>query len=439
MLTLNERSVPVMTRERPRARKPLSIAYMLQNAGNDLRADVGQAILIKHTVRGLTDAGHTVDVVRLEGRSVVRYTDVDNFDTCASILLGVTGTTPFRIVESGLRRLQRELNLPYLAAFDGFRFYDACRRLLPGYLICHEYAGLFSIGAALACREIGLPYVLSVDADPFVENAVKGTPLRGLRAWLAAQEARITYRLAQKIICVSEPARQHLIDTWDVDPAKIAVIPNGVDTERFHPGLDARQVRDTFCLADDPVVIFVGGFQQWHGLDLLVDAFTHVRAAVPDAKLLLVGDGPARPQIEQQIAARGVRSAAVITGFVPQTQVPHLLAAADVAVLPYPTLPEDLWFSPLKLYEYMATGKAIVASRAGQITDVLQDGDTGLLVPAGDVADLATAIRRLLSDTAERKRIGCNARREAIERHSWEHRIRQLEDVYFDVYARCEI
>jgi glycosyltransferase involved in cell wall biosynthesis len=137
--------------------------------------------------------------------------------------------------------------------------------------------------------------------------------------------------------------------------------------------------------------------------------------------------------VEQKIAELGLESAVIITGLAPQARVPQMLAAADIAVLPYPSLPRELWFSPLKLYEYMATGKAIVASRAGQIAEVIEDGHNGVLVTSGDVSELARALIGLLKNPAERARLGHNAHRQAVERHSWDQYVRRLEDLYLNV------
>jgi glycosyltransferase involved in cell wall biosynthesis len=406
------------------------IAYVIQNAGNDLAEDVGQAILIKHTIRGLRRADHLVSVFRLQGRTVAQMDNVFNLSDVRSVSPGFSGTGSFLFAESAVRRLQRELRLPYLALFDAYRFYEACCRFLPDFTLCHEYGGLFSIGAALACRRRRIPHVLTVEADPFLENRVKGTPLRGLRAFVAAAEARIAFGLADKIITVSEQARKRLIDHWRATPEKIEVLPNGVDVELFQPDIDCTSVRRELGQDGAPVVGFVGGFQIWHGLEHLVESFALVLREIPQTRLLLVGDGPARPLIERKITELGLESAVTVTGLVPQARVPEMLAAADVAVLPYPRLPEELWFSPLKLYEYMAAGKAIVASADGQITQVIEPGQTGLLVEPGNIGQLAQTLVTLLRDSEERARLGRNARQQAVERHSWGQYIEQLEQVY---------
>ena len=105
-------------------------------------------------------------------------------------------------------------------------------------------------------------------------------------------------------------------------------------------------------------------------------------------------------------AALGLAHAVQFTGRVPHGDVPSLLSAADIAVAPYPGLEQDLWFSPLKVFEYMATGLAIVATDVGQIRQVLRQDTSGLLVPPGDAASMAAALQRLLADDDLRRRSG---------------------------------
>jgi len=411
----------------------LNILYAMQNTGVDLSADVGASILVKRTIEGLCRIGHHLKVCSLSGLSVRLYSNIPNYQDFDLAPIGISGWPLFVLAERFCRRIQVTLKIPYVAAFDSFRFYQAMVRQLSTVDICHEYQGLFSLGTALACRKTGVPLVITVDADLLLERKVVGRPLKGWHATLARRELNWLYRQAHQILCVSEAAKQHLTTTWGVGAEKIAVIPNGVDTSLFCPDYDARPIRAEWGLDDAPVVGFVGGFQKWHGLDLLVESFARLRERFPQARLLLVGDGPARPDIERQITAHRLGDCVTITGLMPQNRVPQMLAVVDVAVIPYPPLPKKLWFSPLKLYEYMAAGKAIVASRAGQIADVLADGVTGLLVESGNVAELSEAIAALLDNSAERTRLGQNARRQAVERHSWEQYIKQLENIYIHV------
>lgn len=413
----------------------LRIAYAIQNVGGiDFGLDVGDTVPVKHTLTGLRQAGHEVTCLKLAGSSVQSIDDITKLQTAQPVPLAWTGNRLFRRLEGGARRLQRTLAMPYFAAFDTLRFYEACRSQLPHYDLCHEHNGLFSLGTALACSHLMIPYILTVSAEPLSELELVGRPLRGLHAKVAAWEAKYTYRAAKKIITVSDPAKQDLVDNWQVDSAKIHVMPNGVDVEEFGIVRDPRLVRAELKVDDTtPIVCFVGWFQPWHGLDFLVDCFGQVLRHVPEAKLLLVGDGNARPAVEQRIQEHGIEHATRITGLVARERVPEFLAAADVAVLPYPKLPREMWFSPLKLYEYMAAGKAIVGSRSGQTAQVIQDGYNGVLVEPGDVACFAQAVVQLLRDPMERQRLGQNARVQAIEQHSWQRYIRRLEDIYYSV------
>jgi glycosyltransferase involved in cell wall biosynthesis len=411
----------------------MRILYAIQNVGGiDFTQDIGDTVPVKQSLVGLQRAGHQVDCLRLEGNRVVLIKDVTNPDKKIFATLGISKVKAFQLLEGGVRRAQQSLNVPYFAFFDSFRFHEACSRLVSGYDLIHEHNGLFCLGAAWTCAQSKVPYVLTFSADPIMERELVGTPLKGMHAQVARKEARYTYRVAHKVLCVSEPAKSHLVEVWGVDAGKIVVMPNGVDTQLFRPQNDTQTVRASLGLDGQPVVSFVGSFQLWHGIEQLVESFARVLHEVPQARLLLVGDGPARPNVEDAVRRLGLASNVTITGLVPQAKIPEILAAVDVAVIPYPRLPKELWFSPLKLYEYMAAGKAIVASASGQITEVVQDGINGLLVSPGDVDEFAQAIARLLKNPAELEWLGKNARRQAVERHSWDEYIHRLEHVYQD-------
>lgn len=412
----------------------LRIAYAIQNVGGiNFHEDFGDTIPVKYTLRGLRKAGYEVSCLKLENQSVVGIDDVNDLEKIWLAPLGLSRTWLFKMFERGVRRIQKEMRLPYFAFFDLYRFYEACYRTLPGYDLCHEHNGLFSAGAALACSQLGIPYVLTVSAEPLFERWLGGRPLRGFHRQVAMWEAQFTYRAADRIICVSQPAKENLVENWQVNPEKIIVMPNGVDVDLFKPDYDSDSTRLELGLGDEPVISFIGSFQAWHGLDRLIESFMHVLKQFPNAKLLLVGDGRARQLVDDKIAEMGVASNVIITGFVPQEKVPEYLSVADVTVLPYPKLPMDLWFSPLKLYEYMAAGKAIVASRSGQIAEVLQDGYNGLLVEPGSVEELTRAILTLLNSTTLRDCLAQNARQQAVNQHSWDKYIGKLVSIYHTV------
>jgi hypothetical protein len=195
----------------------LRILYAIQNVGGiDFAQDIGDTVPVKQSLVGLKRAGHTVDCLQLQGNRVAVIQDVINPDRRLTAPLGISGHQVFRSLEGGVRRIQRVLNVPYFAFFDSFRFYEACCRLVSGYNLIHEHNGLFCLGAAWACTRHRMPYVLTFSADPIMERDLVGKPLMGIHARVARKGARFTYQAANRILCVSEPAKSHLVDTWRV-------------------------------------------------------------------------------------------------------------------------------------------------------------------------------------------------------------------------------
>jgi len=153
--------------------------------------------------------------------------------------------------------------------------------------------------------------------------------------------------------------------------------------------------------------------------------FALLATRYPESRLLLVGDGTARPSLEQQAAALGLDQAVLFTGPVTPSEVPGLLASMDVAVAPYPDL-ANFYFSPLKVYEYMAAGLPIVASQLGQIEKLIEPEIDGLLVPPGDVPALVAALERLKGNPELRLRLGQTARAKVIRDHTWDGAVQRI-------------
>lgn len=237
---------------------------------------------------------------------------------------------------------------------------------------------------------------------------------------LLARAERLNLSAAARVFVVAEAERRNLLRAG-VPAEKIVVNPNGVDTARFRPGAGGRAARRELGVADEEVLVgFVGTFGPWHGVTALSEAACLVPREA-GVRFLFVGTGGLREESERILREGGARERAIFTGAVAHERVPALLDACDVLVSPHVWREADGEFfgSPTKLFEYMAAGKPIVASRLGQIAEVLKDGTTALLVEPGDADALSDAIARLCESPTLRARLGAAARAACVERHTW--------------------
>jgi glycosyltransferase involved in cell wall biosynthesis len=242
---------------------------------------------------------------------------------------------------------------------------------------------------------------------------------------------RLNLKAAARIFVVSDVERRNLLRAG-VPEEKIVVNPNGVDVEAFRPGAGGAAARDELGIGQTEIVAgFVGTFGPWHGVLTLAEAIT----MLPEdsgVRFLLVGAGRFRDEVESIIRAAGKERLVVFTGHVDHQRVPALLDACDMLLSPHVPLADGSEFfgSPTKLFEYMAMGKGIIASRLGQIGDVLADEETALLVEPGNARELSDAILRLSTSRELRDKLGAAARRVAIERHTWKHNAQRVLDAY---------
>jgi glycosyltransferase involved in cell wall biosynthesis len=242
---------------------------------------------------------------------------------------------------------------------------------------------------------------------------------------------RLNLDAAARIFVVSDVERRNL-EARGVAAEKIVVNPNGVDVERFRPGVGGGEARRELGIRDDEVVAgFVGTFGPWHGVEKLAEAISLIPANVR-ARFLFVGSGSLHVEVEKRLTAEAASGRVIFTGAVGHDRVPGLLDACDILVAPHVPLADGSEFfgSPTKIFEYMAMGKGIVASRLGQIGEVLVDGATALLVKPGDVEELRAGIMRLIEDEGLRVALGVKARDVAEKEYTWTHNAQRVLDEY---------
>jgi glycosyltransferase involved in cell wall biosynthesis len=386
-------------------------------------------IIQGYVATGLIDHGHNLTfVIPLDLSEITCTNDILN---PAPACRTWTKSKWFRVASKLIWSAQRALKIPYLNFFSNYRLYDACLQCLPGHDLVYQRNGLYKMGIAMACKKLRIPYILYIEADEILEFDVMEKPITGLLRWRARETTRYNLQAADCILCVSEELKSHLSTNWKIPTDKILVFPNVADIQRFKPDrVTSQEVRASYNMDTNPILIFVGNFYIWHDVSTLLEAFSQVIVKYPEARLILVGDGIHRQKMMKRAIELGVGDATKFTGMVHHSEIPRLLAAADIAIVPYPVMTTELWLSPLKLYEYMAAGKAIIASAIGQINNVIRDGQNGLLVPPEDVSAMATAMQRLINDPGVRTQLSQNAREDAVRKHSWEQYISRLERVF---------
>jgi glycosyltransferase involved in cell wall biosynthesis len=218
--------------------------------------------------------------------------------------------------------------------------------------------------------------------------------------------------------------------------SRVSVIPNGVDTKRFNPAVDAEAVRERYHLGSCKTLVFVGALTTWHaykGLDVLFRAFAIAEKRCDQLKLLVVGGGNMighYRQLAQELTSSG---RITFAGRVDDDSLPEYYAASDFAVLPSKDSSEGFG---LTLLEAMASGKAVIGSNVGGIPEVIQHRQDGILVPPKDPGALAEAICELYADDELRTKMGA-AGREFAESHDWKDVARQVDSLYRSEGARA--
>ncbi len=363
------------------------------------------------------------------------------------------GSTHAYEVARGLARLGHEVHLvaasregwaglapfarPVSSQLDGFHLHQQdvpkalsllgaapilrlARALRPDAVIERYYN--FAGAGMLAARSLGLPALLEVNAlivdPPAVRKRRLDDALGGpMRRW-AEWQCRAAGAIVTPLHTTVPPA---------IPRAKIVELPWGADTERFAAVAAGRGS----WAGRSPNLVFMGSFRAWHGVTDFVRAGVLLLEQGRDVRFTLIGDGPERPAAEAIAAPWAGRF--TFTGAVPYGQVPALLAAADIGVAPFNTAPHPalraagFFWSPLKIYEYMAAGLPVVTAAIPPLDEVVREGREGALFPEGDLPALAAAVARLLDEPAAALAMGRAARDRVVARYSWERHCVELE------------
>ncbi len=286
------------------------------------------------------------------------------------------------------------------------------RRLAAGPIdLIYERTALLSFAASLFGSRRGVPVFLEVNYTAYSPLVRKRSPLLSpLAKWID----RTNFRRATHIFVVSNYLKDHLA-ALGIDPQKITVMTNAADPDKFNPDMPGDAARARYGLEGKVVVGFVGGFYPWHGVDLLIESAQSAIRKDGRLALLLVGDGPLKPVLEQKVREAGLEKHVKFTGRVDHKDLPEITAAFDVGVMP----DSNEYGSPMKIYEYMAMGKPVVAADYGPLRDGVEHGRNGLLFRPRDVETFTDTLIAIAADEGLRKKMGKEGRRLIETERNW--------------------
>lgn len=297
----------------------------------------------------------------------------------------------------------------------GERLIDIVRQEQPD-VILQTYMAL-NLSGKIVTEATGVPLVLD-DTAPLSRNR---------QSYKVSDETRareihtaLTHA-ATLCVAVNEPIRRSLAEEG-IPPEKLIKIPNGIRGELFNPRVDGSIVRAKCGFAINTIVIiFVGFFQVYHRLDMLLHAFQQLEVS-QDVRLLLVGEGKAYDATVDLAHKIGIHDRIIFTGQIAHEDVPHYIAAADIAVLPA----HKPYGNPVKLYEYMALGKAVIAPNDETVTEIGTHGRNLMTFEAGNILALEQALTTLIEDASVRQHLGIVAAHTIAEEHTWLQRATTL-------------
>jgi glycosyltransferase involved in cell wall biosynthesis len=376
------------------------------------QATGAEGVHISYIIKGLRELGHQVSVVSPSGH--------EPGQTAGNNPYARKKTLKTRLFD-GLSRILPQflfelMEIAYNAVAS--RKLEALLRTQKIDFIYERYAFFMSAGVRLA-QKYQIPIIVEVNEIAGHKRVRKQTFVGQAR-----KRELFVFQKAAAIIVVSEFLREE-ISRLGVDPGKIHVIPNGVDEKEFCPQTVETQDRQTLGIGERTVALgFIGWFVGWHNLELLVDVFGEL-AANRDVALVLIGDGALKEKLLAIAQARGVADKLIFTGAVPYREIPAYIAALDICVIPG----SNEFRSPIKLFEYMAMAKPVVAPRYPPIEAIITQDVDGLLFEANNRESLKMILAEAMADPEKRHRLGVAARQNIMDRHTWLHNAKRVIDL----------
>lgn len=304
-------------------------------------------------------------------------------------------------------------------------------RLRPDAIYLRQ--GLFEVFPPILARLFRVPYV--IEKNGITEDEFRSRGFGEIVIKILRLVEDIQFRLSDKIICVTEGLKREVAGRYRVPEDKLVAISNGANTELFRP-MDKHECRRKLGLEKDAFYIgFVGSFAPWQGLEVLIEAAKQVKEqGYSQIKYILVGDGEQKPILRQKVREYKLEQEIQFTGRVVYEQVVNYMNTFDVCYLCKEVL--SFGFSPLKLYEYLACGRPVIASQVDGVKEVIEEGQCGYLFEAGDAEELAKRIIQSYQEREALQEMGLRGRKLVEGKYTWGATAERIVEVLNEVVKK---
>lgn len=388
----------------------MKILFTSPNPYLNLAAPAGYAAHMNGTIGGFRNAGHEVKTLINGGETLAGNHTIATAKPRVSGLKSMVPTAVWETMKDyRLRSSDVQFQHRVSSAFEAF-----------GPDLVYERANYLQGSVMRAVKGKGVPYFIEVNA-PFTEEraALQGP------SWMIPK-ARQTFieqlKAADRIFVVSSILKDHVCKLAGIEAQKVIVTPNAVTDDQIMPDPEVFQ-------RDKVVLGFIGSILAWHGVEHLITAFNQAAPAHDRLHLLIVGGGEALESLKQQAARSAFKARITLTGNVPRSEVKDYLKQMDVCVMP-----ASNWYgSPVKIFEYGAAGKTIVAPDKVPVKDVMEHGKDGLLI--AEAGQLYPTLQQLLENPEASRNMALTFHQKVVNQYTWDHIAQQIMEAYEDCAA----
>ncbi|CAG1003978.1 Alpha-D-kanosaminyltransferase [Methanosarcinales archaeon] len=351
----------------------------------------------------------------------------NNLSKVANVCLFVPKPRRIKVILSDVKYVPKlgipELGLLLYQISLFFHLYVYCRKIKVDAIYARQSP--FTFIPFIVSNYFKIPYFVEVNG--LIADEMKMFGQSKLKIAIAKISEKLGYKKAIKIFAVTQGIKEGIIKLYNIPEEKIVVMGNGANISMFRP-IDQEEAKKELKLDTHlRYVCFVGNIVIWQGTIYLVHAAPSILLQCPNTRFLIVGDGPMKSECMQQAEKLGVNNMFIFIGSVPYKYVPLYINASDICIV-YKK-PIKSGYSPLKLYEYMACEKPVVASRLEGF-EIIEQQNAGLLVKPEDPEELAKAVIKLLKDDTLREEMGKNGRKYVVKNHSWEAIGRKTAEIF---------